>query len=348
MGGICCIDEFDKMNEQDRTSIHEAMEQQTISITKAGICATLSARCSVIAAANPREGRYNPQHTFAENVDLSDPILSRFDLLCVLRDIPDANKDDLLADFVICSHRKSHIRATDEMKKTLKPRTYGYSSTVQPLNQQTLVQYIQYARAKCHPAVSEDDREKIARFYQEIRSHSKTLPGGAKMTVRHVESVVRLTEAHARMELRNKVEKRDVDHAIAIMLESYCQTLKVVDAKAVRWKFGHYISQVQDHVEELHQVLSRVMSKKEIEQPRRMNAGFGLQAGGAGIFGGFGGERVWVKKKDFVAESKLFMLQDSVDSYLKSDLFVSGFVFEEDAREGAGGGRIRRRDEDDE
>merc|ERR1719387_3021671 len=88
--GICLIDEFDKMNDQDRTSIHEAMEQQSISISKAGIVATLQARCAVVAVANPTEGRYDPQRTFAQNVNLSAPILSRFDTICVLRDEADA------------------------------------------------------------------------------------------------------------------------------------------------------------------------------------------------------------------------------------------------------------------
>merc|ERR1711920_1034804 len=108
--GICLIDEFDKMNDQDRTSIHEAMEQQTISISKAGIVATLQARCAVIAVANPSEGRYDPQRTFAQNVNLSDPILSRFDVLCVLRDEADAVQDERLADHVICSHRTNRPR----------------------------------------------------------------------------------------------------------------------------------------------------------------------------------------------------------------------------------------------
>jgi len=87
--GMCCIDEFDKMNEQDRTSIHEAMEQQSISVSKAGIVTSLQARCAVVAAANPIGGQYDSSATFAENVELTDPILQRFDILCVLQDVVD-------------------------------------------------------------------------------------------------------------------------------------------------------------------------------------------------------------------------------------------------------------------
>jgi DNA replication licensing factor MCM2 len=127
--GVCLIDEFDKMNDQvcpslpllvslpwvhlplssqDRTSIHEAMEQQTISVAKAGILTSLQARCSVIAAANPIGGRYDPSYTLAENVELTDPILQRFDILCVLQDIVDPIIDEQLAYFVVNSHIRSH------------------------------------------------------------------------------------------------------------------------------------------------------------------------------------------------------------------------------------------------
>ena len=106
--GVCLIDEFDKMSEMDRTSIHEAMEQQSISISKAGIVASLQARCSVIAAANPIKGRYDMQLSFSDNVNLSEPILSRFDILCVLRDDQDVTKDNDLATFIINSHIKNH------------------------------------------------------------------------------------------------------------------------------------------------------------------------------------------------------------------------------------------------
>ena len=105
--GVCLIDEFDKMNEQDRTSIHEAMEQQSISVSKAGIVTSLQARCSVIAAANPIGGRYDSSCTLSENVELTDPILQRFDCLCVLQDTVDPVADERLASFVTESHMMS-------------------------------------------------------------------------------------------------------------------------------------------------------------------------------------------------------------------------------------------------
>merc|ERR1719436_1516481 len=114
--GTCLIDEFDKMNEQDRTSIHEAMEQQTISVSKAGIVTTLQARCAVISAANPIKGRYDSTMTFVENVDLTDPILSRFDILAVVRDHVDNVRDEMLAEFVVFNHMRSHPNATEEEK----------------------------------------------------------------------------------------------------------------------------------------------------------------------------------------------------------------------------------------
>lgn len=122
--GVCLIDEFDKMNDKDRTSIHEAMEQQTISISKAGINTSLQARCSVIAAANPLKGTYNPTLNFNDNVDLTAPILSRFDLLAVVRDEADEEYDDALATFVINSHMKNHPSV---VRETLNAEAEGKS-----------------------------------------------------------------------------------------------------------------------------------------------------------------------------------------------------------------------------
>lgn len=112
--GICLIDEFDKMNDKDRVSIHEAMEQQTISISKAGIVSTLQARCAVIAGANPIKGEYDDSYNFADNVNLSEPILSRFDLLFVMRDVIDRERDRTLGRFIMESHMRAVTEVRDE------------------------------------------------------------------------------------------------------------------------------------------------------------------------------------------------------------------------------------------
>lgn len=119
--GVCLIDEFDKMNDSDRTSIHEAMEQQSISISKAGIVTTLQARCSVLAAANPIRGRYNSSIPFSQNVELTEPILSRFDVLCVVKDLVDPELDHILATNVISSHIRSHPLHNEADEKFAQP-----------------------------------------------------------------------------------------------------------------------------------------------------------------------------------------------------------------------------------
>jgi DNA replication licensing factor MCM2 len=140
-GGVCLIDEFDKMSEKDRTSIHEAMEQQTISISKAGIVTSLLARCSVIAACNPIHGRYDGSLSFGHNSGLSEPILSRFDVLCVVRDTVDPITDARLADAVIQAHQG-------------KARAGG-------LDENILRKYIAYARQVVQPRLSELDNRRI-------------------------------------------------------------------------------------------------------------------------------------------------------------------------------------------
>uniref|UniRef100_A0A6B2KYV5 DNA replication licensing factor MCM2 n=1 Tax=Arcella intermedia TaxID=1963864 RepID=A0A6B2KYV5_9EUKA len=116
--GVCMIDEFDKMNDQDRTSIHEAMEQQSISISKAGIVTSLQARCTVVAAANPIRGRYDSSLPFIKNVDLTEAILSRFDILCIVRDMIDPDEDGRLGEFVVKSHVRSHPLNQEEIELT--------------------------------------------------------------------------------------------------------------------------------------------------------------------------------------------------------------------------------------
>jgi DNA replication licensing factor MCM2 len=268
--GICLIDEFDKMNDQDRTSIHEAMEQQSISISKAGIVATLQARCAVMAVANPLEGRYDAQRTFAQNVNLSDPILSRFDVLCVLRDEADAKKDECLADHVICSHIRSHPEA-DSDDKTVQPKVQQLASHVEPIDQELLRNYIVFARQHVFPKVTNLDKEKLANFYQLIRAEAFRT-GGAPMTARHVESIIRIAEAFARMELREHVLPQDLDHAIGVMFESFSQSQKHQVAEELRQKFRRYINHATPAADQVMSLLER-MFRERTEQLRSSRPG---------------------------------------------------------------------------
>lgn len=135
------------MNDQDRTSIHEAMEQQSISISKAGIITSLQARCAVIAASNPIGGRYDSSLTFSENVNLSEPILSRFDILCVVKDEFDPMQDQRLADFVVKSHIRHHPSNEDQ-----EPEATDINELELP--QDLLRKYIVYAKENVRPKLS--------------------------------------------------------------------------------------------------------------------------------------------------------------------------------------------------
>ena len=180
--GTCLIDEFDKMNDQDRTSIHEAMEQQTISISKAGIVTTLQARCAIVAAANPIGGRYNSTVPFSQNVELTEPILSRFDILCVVRDTVDPAEDERLANFVVNSHGRAHPvqLSADAEGDVAAMETEAAGTKVNngeqlqegAIPQELLRKYILYAREKCRPKLYQIDQDKVARLFSDMRRES--------------------------------------------------------------------------------------------------------------------------------------------------------------------------------
>ena len=181
--GTCLIDEFDKMNDKDRTSIHEAMEQQTISISKAGIVTTLQARCAIVAAANPIGGRYNSTIPFAQNVELTEPILSRFDILCVVRDTVDPSEDERLAKFVVGSHGRAHPlknpaadQAAPGADNANEMEVEGNAESEQTLKdqipQELLRKYILYARRECFPKLYQIDQDKVARLFADMRRES--------------------------------------------------------------------------------------------------------------------------------------------------------------------------------
>ena len=260
--GVCLIDEFDKMTDADRTSIHEAMEQQSISISKAGIITSLQARCAVMAAANPIGGRYDGSKTFSENVDLTDPILSRFDCICVVRDRVDPDGDVRLAEFVLESHMRSHPSYQLEEAEEASP-------VAGPIDQTLLRKYIMYARQTVRPALQAIDEEKITGVYAELRRESSS--GGVAIAVRHIESIIRMAEASARMHLRTTVRADDVDLAISVLLKSVISCQKYAVSKEMQRKFGRYLSQKQDVNElllfHLHRLFRQSLSLQALRRP---------------------------------------------------------------------------------
>jgi len=201
--GICCIDEMDKMSPDDRSSMHEALEQQTVSISKANIQATLLARTTVLAAANPKFGRFDPYGIIAEQIDLPPTLINRFDLIFTIKDLPDEAKDNEMASHILSLHKTPDIKETEIPSNLLK-------------------KYIAYARQNINPKLSDEAIEEIKKYYVRMRmsgsseGETKTIP----ISARQLEALVRLSEACARVRLQDKVTKKDAKKAIELL--EYC------------------------------------------------------------------------------------------------------------------------------
>ncbi|NAZ31805.1 MAG: AAA domain-containing protein, partial [Acidilobus sp.] len=202
-GGLAIIDEFDKMRPEDRVSIHEAMEQQTVSISKAGIVARLNARAAVLAAGNPKYGLYDPQRSFIDNVNLPPTVLSRFDLIFVVRDLVSKDHDERLARYILDVHS-------------------DFSRFTPEIDPQLLKKYVIYARRYYRPKLSEEAKEIIQEFFVTMRSTALKYGSEGQIpvpvTARQLEALVRLSEAHARMGLKDTVTAEDAEEAIRLML----------------------------------------------------------------------------------------------------------------------------------
>ena len=197
-GGVCCIDEIDKMKSEDRVAMHEAMEQQTVSIAKAGIVATLNARCSILAAANPALGRYMHNRPITENIKLPPTLLSRFDLIFIISDVPNKDRDEALSRHVI------DVRAEKYKAPYFSP--------------EFIRKYIAYAR-RLRPSLSDEACRKISEYYLRLRG-AMTPDSPIAITPRQLESLIRLAEARAKLFLRDKVTAEDAEAAIRLM--DYC------------------------------------------------------------------------------------------------------------------------------
>ncbi len=199
--GLVCIDEFDKMRPEDRSALHEVMEQQSASIAKGGIVATLNARTSILAAANPMFGKYDPFKNLTENVNLPIPLLTRFDLVFVVRDIPHKEKDRQIAQHILSQHGTS---GTD---------------TTSLIDVDILTKYLAYAKQN-DPVLTKQAENKIMEFYLKMRSvEGEDKEKMITITPRQLEGLIRLSTARARILLKNQVEEDDADRAIYLFNE---------------------------------------------------------------------------------------------------------------------------------
>ncbi|KAG2201451.1 hypothetical protein INT47_001500 [Mucor saturninus] len=206
-GGVCCIDEFDKMSDSTRSVLHEVMEQQTISVAKAGIITTLNARTSICASANPIGSRWNKNLSVPANLDLPPPLLSRFDLLYLILDRVDEDSDRRLARHLVALY----------MEDT--PLTGGMDI----VSVELLTKYINYARERIQPVLSEEAGAKLVDSYVELRKQGQDRGGSEKRvtaTTRQLESMIRMSEAHAKMRLSDTVELSDVNEASRLIREA--------------------------------------------------------------------------------------------------------------------------------
>ncbi len=204
-GGVAAIDEFDKMDNADRSALHEAMEQQTVSIAKAGIVATLKAETAIIAAANPHSGRYDTYKTPTQNIRLPPSLLSRFDLIFVVVDKPDPAQDAQMAEFIL-----------QNAMSGVKDFESEVDNENAPIPQDLLKKYIKYARRNCFPVLSEEAKERIKEFYLELRGNYDSEDAVISILARNLDALVRLSEAYAKMALRDKVTKDDVEEIIKL------------------------------------------------------------------------------------------------------------------------------------
>ena len=196
--GNVCVDELDKMRAEDRSALHEALEQQTVSIAKAGIMATLNSRCSVLAAANPKFGKFDSYKILAEQIDLPAPIISRFDLIFVIEDKPTREGDSKLADHILKIHKEN---------------TIDYE--IEP---DLLRKYIAYARKTANPVLTDEANQVLKEFYVNTRNSNPEEQSTVPITARQLEAIIRLAEASAKIKLKDFVEKEDAEKAVRLQM----------------------------------------------------------------------------------------------------------------------------------
>lgn len=248
-GGIACIDELDKMSDDDTSAMHEALEQQSISIAKANIRATLRCNTTVLGAANPKLGRFDPYGDIAKQINFPPALISRFDLIFILRDIPDKKRDDMIADHILQTHKDKN-------------------KTVTELSADFMKKYIAFSKTKIQPILTEEAIVKIKDFYVKMRSVASDEDGGNRsvpITARQLEAIVRLSEAYARMKLDKKVKVEYADKAIEIMM--YCLEKIGIDPKTGELDIDRITTGITASTRNQYKAISDIIDKLETEKP---------------------------------------------------------------------------------
>ncbi|WP_293030670.1 ATP-binding protein [Natronococcus sp.] len=219
--GIAAVDELDKMRSEDRSAMHEALEQQRISVSKAGINATLKSRCSLLGAANPKYGRFDQYEPIGEQIDLEPALISRFDLIFTVTDQPDEEKDKNLAEHILTTNYAGELTTQREEMTSLEvseEEIEEMTEQVDPvIDAELLRKYIAYAKQNCHPRMTEEARETIRDFYVDLRAKGTDEDAPVPVTARKLEALVRLSEASARVRLSDTVEQRDAEQVVEIV-----------------------------------------------------------------------------------------------------------------------------------
>ena len=219
--GIAAVDELDKMDSADRSAMHEGLEQQKISVSKAGINATLKARCSLLGAANPKYGRFDQYEPIGEQIDLEPALISRFDLIFTVTDSPDPEHDSRLAQHIIKTNYAGELNTQREelaSSEFTSEQVAEVTEEVAPeIDSELLRKYIAHAKRSCFPTMTDEAKDLIEEFYVDLRSKGADEDAPVPVTARKLEAMVRLSEASARVRLSDTVEREDADRATDIV-----------------------------------------------------------------------------------------------------------------------------------
>lgn len=263
-GGIAMIDELDKMPSDERSALHEAMEQGTVSVAKAGIITRFKTDTSILAAANPKFSRFDEYEPLLEQIDLPPTLISRFDLFFMIKDVLDKTRDKEIAEFILKTHRAGERLSSAEVagKKLKKKEEEEIKSITQPeIEPELLRKYISYARKNVFPVLSKEAMDTIAEFYVNLREKGKQ-EGSYAATHRQLEGLVRLAEASARVRLSNVVEKQDAERAIRLLKRSLKDV--VTDPETGKIDIDLIIAgQTHTQIENMRKVLAIIKEKSK-------------------------------------------------------------------------------------